>query len=100
MAGAVVAAAADAVDPEAASGAGVAGVPGVVVALAAGLFACGRFAGGFGPKYFVHPKNTIIDSSDATKMRISGVNLSFFPPLGGRGVIGELLKSVPRVGQQ
>jgi hypothetical protein len=72
------------------------GVSGVVVEVAAGLF-CGIFTGGFGAKYFVQPRNTIIDSSDATRIRISGVNLSFFPPLGGKGVIGGVLKSAPRV---
>ncbi len=76
----------------------VLGFSGVAVEVAAGLLGC-KFAGGFGAKYFVQPKNTIIDSSEATRMRISGVNLSFFPPLGGRGVNGGVLKSPPCVSQ-
>ena len=78
--------------------AAVLGFSGVAVEVAAGLLGC-KFAGGFGAKYFVQPKNTIIDSSEATRMRISGVNLSFFPPLGGRGVNGGVLKSPPCVSQ-
>src|SRR6266446_356301 len=44
-----------------------------------GRLACGNWAGGFGPKNFAHSKITPTDSSDATSIRSSGVNLSFCP---------------------
>ena len=70
----------------AAAGVGVvvgAGFPGVAVETCAGLFSCGGFTGGFGPKYFAQSKITAMDKSEATRMRNSGVNLSFDFPSGG-----------------
>src|SRR6266403_4871830 len=53
--------------------------PGVAGAVCAGRFVCGEGAGGFGPKNFAHSKITPTDSSDATSILSSGVNLSFCP---------------------
>src|SRR5882724_11887928 len=53
--------------------------PGVAGAVWTGRLACGNWAGGFGPKNFAHSKITPTDSSDATSIRSSGVNLSFCP---------------------
>src|ERR1700741_4828746 len=51
--------------------------PGVAGAVCAGRFACGKFAGGLGPKNLAHSKITTSDSSEATTMRSSCVNLNF-----------------------
>src|SRR5713226_4062093 len=75
-AGAIVAGAAVACDGFAA--AGVAG-PGVAEAVAAGRLACGGCTGGLGPKYLAQRMITPKESSDATRIRSSGVNLSFCP---------------------
>ncbi len=53
--------------------------PGVAGALCAGRLACGGRIGGFGPKNFAHRMITPKESSEATKIRSSGVNLSFCP---------------------
>src|SRR5258708_4608472 len=53
--------------------------PGVVGALCAGRLACSGRMGGFGPKNFAHRMITPKESSEATKIRSSGVNLSFCP---------------------
>src|SRR6267378_894222 len=53
--------------------------PGVAGAVCADRFVCGEGVGGFGPKNFAHSKITPTDSSDATSIRSSGVNLSFCP---------------------
>src|SRR6266404_169706 len=53
--------------------------PGVAGAVWTGRLACGNWAGGFGPKNFAHSRITPTDSSDATRIRSSGVNLSFCP---------------------
>src|SRR5712664_3033984 len=65
--------------------------PGVAGAVCAGRFVCGEGAGGFGPKNFAHSRITPTDSSDATSIRSSGVNLSFCP--------GKLT-NVPHFGQR
>ncbi len=44
----------------------------------AGLFACGKFAGGFGAKNLAHNKITAIESIEAIKMRISEESSFFF----------------------
>src|SRR5208282_5001737 len=75
----------------------VAGVPLVAGAVAAGWFGCGRCAGGFGPKYLDHRIMTAMESSAATRMRNSGVNLSFFGPIGVNWFPGGLLTGEPRV---
>src|SRR5579859_587392 len=61
--------------------------PEMAGAVWAGRFAWGDCIGGFGPKYFAHPRITTMESSDATRMRNSGVNLSFCP--------GRSLKNAP-----
>src|SRR6266850_2961549 len=53
--------------------------PGVAGAVCPGRFVCGEGVGGFGPKNFAHSRITPTDSSDATSIRNSGVNLSFCP---------------------
>src|SRR6267378_1828734 len=53
--------------------------PGVAGAVCADRFVCGEGVGGFGPKNFAHSRITPTDSSDATSIRNSGVNLSFCP---------------------
>lgn len=53
--------------------------PEVAGAVSAGRFACGGRSGGFGPKYLAQARMTPMESSDATRMRNSGVNLSFCP---------------------
>ncbi len=53
--------------------------PGVAGAVCAGLLVCGDGTGGFGPKYFAHSRITSMESSEATRIRNSGVNLSFCP---------------------
>src|SRR5438876_6775386 len=53
--------------------------PGVAGALCAGRLACGGRIGGFGPKNFAHRMITPKESSEATRIRSSGVNLSFCP---------------------
>src|SRR5438445_12468964 len=57
---------------------GVAG-PGVAGALCAGRLACVGWMGGFGPKNLAHRMITPKESSEATRIRSSGVNLSFCP---------------------
>src|SRR5712692_7770534 len=63
--------------------------PGVAGAVCAGRLVCGDGTGGFGAKYFAQIRITSMESSDATRIRNSGVNLSFCPgrfknaPLGG-----------------
>src|SRR5260370_11167131 len=74
VAGAIVAGAALACEAFAASE--VAG-PGVAGALCAGRLACGGRTGGLGPKNFVHRMITPKENSEATRIRRSGVNLSF-----------------------
>src|SRR5712692_8107746 len=53
--------------------------PGVAGAVCAGRLICGDGTGGFGPKYFAHSRITSMESRDATRIRNSGVNLSFCP---------------------
>src|SRR5712691_6706152 len=53
--------------------------PGVAGALCAGRLACGGRIGDFGPKNFAHRMITPKESSEATRIRSSGVNLSFCP---------------------
>src|SRR4030088_30715 len=53
--------------------------PGVAGAVWTGRLACGNWAGGFGPKYFAQSRIMPMDRSDATRIRSSGVNLSFCP---------------------
>src|SRR5579862_5163485 len=48
-------------------------------AVGAGRFVSSGLIGGFGPKYFAQTRMTPIDSNDATRIRNSGVNLSFCP---------------------
>src|SRR5436309_15003565 len=57
---------------------GVAG-PGAAGALCAGRLACVGWTGGFGPKNLAHRMITPKESSEATRIRSSGVNLSFCP---------------------
>src|SRR5271157_4428710 len=54
--------------------------PLVAGAEAAGCSCCGTCTGGFGPKYFVHRMIIPTESSEATRIRSSGVNLSFLGP--------------------
>src|ERR1700740_1963182 len=77
-AAAVTAGAAGFREPVAVCGAEVA-APELAGAVCAGRFVCGGCSGGFGPKYFAQARITTIESSDATRMRSSGVNLSFCP---------------------
>src|SRR5260370_8174015 len=74
--GAIVAGAAGACDGFAAGA--VAG-PGVAGAVCAGRLACGGWTGGLGPKNFAHRMITPKERSEATRIRSSGVNLSFCP---------------------
>src|SRR5260370_14085081 len=53
--------------------------PGVAGAVTAGRLDCGGWTGGFGPKNFAQRMITPNDSSEATRIRSSGVNLSFCP---------------------
>ena len=57
------------------------GVPAVAGPLTAGVFGCGR-TGAFGAKNFAHSRITPMESNEATRMRSSGVNLSFGPSGG------------------
>src|SRR5712692_2988538 len=59
--------------------AGVVAAPGVAGAVCAGRLACVGWTGGFGPKNFAHRMITPKDSNEATRIRSSGVNLSFCP---------------------
>src|ERR1700739_1529130 len=68
--------------------------PGVAGALTAGWFSCGGRVGAFGPKNLAQSRITPIESNDATRMRSSGVNLSFGPS-GGNGFIGGVLPNAP-----
>src|SRR6267154_43705 len=52
---------------------------GVTGALCAGRLACVGRTGGLGPKNFAHRMITPKESSEATRIRSSGVNLSFCP---------------------
>src|SRR5882757_3274536 len=70
--------------------------PGVAVETCAGWFSRGGLAGGFGPKNLAQSKITAMDKSDATRMRNSGVNLSFDFPSGGNLFIGGVLTIAPR----
>jgi hypothetical protein len=47
-------------------------------AVTAGVFACGKLAGGFGAKNLAHSKITAIDSIDAISMRNSDESSFFF----------------------
>jgi hypothetical protein len=47
-------------------------------AVIGGLFACGKFAGGFGAKNLAHSKITAIESIEAIKIRISEESSFFF----------------------
>src|SRR5229473_3698198 len=76
VAGAIVAGAALACE---AFAAGEVAGPGVAGALCAGRLACGGRTGGLGPKNFAHRMITPKESSEATRIRSSGVNLSFCP---------------------
>src|SRR6266481_9860006 len=76
VAGAIVAGAALACE---AFAAGDVTGPGVAGALCAGRLACGGRTGGLGPKNFAHRMITPKESSEATRIRSSGVNLSFCP---------------------
>src|SRR5712692_7079136 len=51
--------------------------PGVTGAVCAGRLACVGWTGGFGPKNFAQRMITPKESSEATRIRSSGVNLSF-----------------------
>src|ERR1700674_5375225 len=51
--------------------------PGVAGAVCAGRLACVGWTGGFGPKNFAQRMITPKESSEATRIRNSGVNLSF-----------------------
>src|SRR5208282_1703453 len=68
-----------------------------------GLFACGCATGGLGLKYFAHTRITAMDSSDAARMRNSGVNLSFscmvtnVPLCGYRSVLPATLPEPGRI---
>src|SRR5437879_866133 len=53
--------------------------PGVAGAFCAGRLVCAGWTGGFGPKNFAHRMITPKESSEATRIRSSGVNLSFCP---------------------
>src|SRR5207245_10679528 len=53
--------------------------PGVAGAVCTGRLICGDGTGGFGPKYFAQIRITSMESRDATRIRNSGVNLSFCP---------------------
>src|SRR5260370_13633687 len=53
--------------------------PGVAGAATAGRLACGGGNCGFGPKNLAHRMITPKESSEATRIRSSGVNLSFCP---------------------
>src|SRR6058998_2710441 len=53
--------------------------PGVAGALCAGRLACVGWTGGLGPKNLAHRMITPKDNSEATRIRSSGVNLSFCP---------------------
>src|SRR5206468_9814730 len=53
--------------------------PGVAGALCAGRLACVGWTGGLGPKNLAHRMITPKESSEATRIRSSGVNLSFCP---------------------
>src|SRR2546423_14209420 len=53
--------------------------PGVAGAVCTGRFACVGWTGGFGPKNFAQRMITANDNSEATRIRSSGVNLSFCP---------------------
>src|SRR5712664_2755567 len=75
----------------AAAGVEVAG-PGVAGAVRAGRLACGNWAGGFGPKYFAQSRIMPMDNNEGTRIRSSGVNLSFCP--------GELTNSPHSGGRQ
>jgi hypothetical protein len=44
----------------------------------AGLFVCGKIAGGFGAKNLAHNKITAIESIEAIRMRISEESAFFF----------------------
>src|SRR5712692_3366217 len=57
--------------------AGVVAAPGVAGAVCAGRLACVGWTGGFGPKNFAQRMITPNESSEATRIRSSGVNLSF-----------------------
>src|SRR6267154_1805399 len=76
VAGAIVAGAALACE---AFAAGDVTGPGVAGALWAGRLACGGRTGGLGPKNFAHRMITPKESREATRIRSSGVNLSFCP---------------------
>src|SRR5437870_10889276 len=68
--------------PAAAGGGFAAGAvagPGVAGALCAGRFVSAGRTGGFGPKNFAQRMITPKDSTEATRIRSSGVNLSFSP---------------------
>src|SRR5208283_1437707 len=83
------------------AGAGVsAEVPLVAGAETPGWFGCGACSGGFGPKYFVHKMMTARESSEAARMRSSGVNLSFLGPIGGNWFTGGVLTGGPHALQQ
>src|SRR5271157_618352 len=85
----------------ASAGAGVAAeVPLVAGAATPGWFGCGTCAGGFGPKYFVHKMMTAMESRAATRIRSSGVNLSFLGPIGGNWFTGGVLTGGPHALQQ
>jgi hypothetical protein len=49
-----------------------------VGAVIAGLFACGKFAGGFGAKNLAHNKITAIERIEAIRIRISEESSFFF----------------------
>jgi hypothetical protein len=76
VAGAIAAGAA--LDGDGFAAAEVAG-PGVAGALCAGRLVCVGWTGGFGPKNLAHRMITPKESSEATRIRSSGVNLSFCP---------------------
>src|ERR1700687_1833346 len=53
-------------------------LPGIEGGVCAGRLACGRVGGGLGPKNVAQAKITTRDSSEATTIRSSCVNLNFF----------------------
>src|SRR3981189_1119658 len=58
---------------------GEAVVPAVAGPVTAGRLECAGWTGGLGPKYLAHRIITPKERSEATRIRSSGVNLSFCP---------------------
>src|ERR1051325_3920085 len=90
-AAAIAAGVAGAFEPGAAGGVEAA-APELAGAVCTGRFACG-WTDGFGPKYFAQTRITTMESSDATRIRSSGVNLSFCPGTLKNAPHGDLVRS-------